>query len=109
FLVKKPMDFHCSVKLCLAIRGVEFGPAIETNRQLSFRNLAGLGEAHSVLARHKSWASHSRKGNLRGRWHARWLHTHRPGHAIQAGPFAGWQFIDNTPRRIQNFKLQFSK
>ena len=27
----------------------------------------------------------------------------------QAGAFAGGQFIDNTPRRIQNFELEFSK
>src|SRR6266478_8456430 len=103
------MDVHRSIELCLAIRSVEFGPAIETNRQLGFRNFAGLGEAHSVHARYKPWTSHSRRGNLRGRWHARWLHTHRPGYAIQAGSFAGGQFIDNTPRRVQNFELEFSK
>src|SRR3977135_819505 len=103
------MDFHCSVELRLAVRATGFGPAIETNRQLGFRNFAGLGEAPTVLARNKSRASHSRKGNMRARWHARWFHTHWPGHAIQAGSLAGWQFIDNTPRGIQNFELQFSK
>src|SRR4030095_1232773 len=103
------MDLHCSVELCLAISSTEFGPAIGTNCQLGFRNFAGLGKAHSVLARHKSWTSYSRKGNLRGRWHARWLHTHWPGHAIQTGSLAGWQFIDNTPRGIQTVELQFPK
>src|SRR5206468_4119847 len=103
------MDVHRSIELCLAIRSAEFGPAIETDRQLGLRNFAGLGEAHGVHARHQPWASHSRKGNLRGWWYTRWFHTHRPGHAIQAGAFASWQFIDNTPRGIQNLLLQFSK
>src|SRR5258705_11015151 len=101
------MDLHRSVELCLPVRGVEFGPAIETNRQLGFRNFAGFGEAHSVHARYQPWTSDSGKGNLRGRWHAGWLHTHRPRHAIQAGSLAGWQFIRNTPRGIQTFELQF--
>src|SRR5215472_15906703 len=103
------MDFHRSVELGFAICSTKFRPAIETNSQLGFRNLAGLGEAHSVHAWHKSRASHSRKGNLRGRWHARRVYTHRPGDAVQPGSFAGWQFIDNTPRGIQDFQLQFSK
>src|SRR4029453_5176832 len=103
------MNLHCSAELCLAIRSVEFGPAIESNRQLGFRNFAGLGQAHSVNTGHQPWASHSRRGNLRARWHARWLHTHRPGHAIQPGAFAGWQFIDDMAGGIQNFQLQFSK
>ena len=103
------MDLYCGVELCFAIRSAKFGPAIETNRQLGLRNFAGLREAHGVHPWHKAWSSHSRKGNLRSRWHARWFHTHRPGHAIQARTFACWQFIDNTPRGIQNFQLQFSK
>src|SRR5438874_10817724 len=102
------MDVHRSIELCLAIRSAEFGPAIETNRQLGLRNFAGLGEAHGVHARHQPWASHSRKGNLRGWRYTRWFHTHRPGHAIQAGAFACWKFSDNTSRGIQNLYLQFS-
>src|SRR5205814_8304233 len=98
-----------SVELCLAIRSAEFRPTIETNCQLGFRNLSGLGEAHSVYARYKPGASHSRKGNLRGRWHAWRFHTHRPRHAIQPGAFACWHFIDHAPRGIQDFQLQFSK
>ena len=109
FVVKECMDAHRRIELRLAIRRAEFRPAIKTDRQLRVVNFACLREAHRVSARHKPRASYSCNGNLRGRRHTRRFCAHRPHHPIQAGSFAGRQFIDNTPGGIQNFELHFSK
>src|SRR5689334_2568113 len=103
------MDFHRSIELGLAIGFAEFGPAIKTDRQLRFRNLSSLCEWHGVHAGHKARPPCASESNLRSWRHARRFCAHRPGHTIQAGTFAGWQFINDAAGSVQHFQFQSSK
>jgi hypothetical protein len=46
---------------------------------------------------------------LRCRWNAGRFRPHAPGDAIQAWSFAGRQFVNYLPGRIEHFQLQLTK
>ena len=103
------MNAHRRVELRFAICGAKFCAVIKTDCQFRVVNFACLGETHSVHAGHQARPARSGLSNLCGGRHSRRLCAHCPCHSVQAGPFAGRQFINDASGRIQDFQFHFSK
>ena len=103
------MDFHRRIELRFAICFAKFCAVIKTDGQFCFRNFTALRQTHHIHSGYEARPARSRGGNLRSRRNMRRFRAHRPSHAIETGPSAGRQFVNDAAGSVEHFQLQFSK